>query len=139
LSVVPDCSFLSRALIETQLLPHAVDILDEWLGSEGQIVAPYHLQIEFSAALRSLERRRLITFEECDRTYRAFEALPITYNWDDAWVRRAIDIARAIGASRTYDSLYLACAESVGATLYTCDGAFARAVERVSPTVVLVD
>ena len=139
MSCVPDCSLLSRALIESQRLQGAVEKLGDWLNMGEEIVAPYHLQIEFSATLRSLERRGLTPLDEGDRTFRAFESLPITYNWDDAWVRRAIDIARAIGASRTYDSLYLACAESLDATLYTCDGAFARAASRTSPVIVFVD
>lgn len=116
-----------------------METLTGWLNSDERIVAPYHLQIEFSGALRHLERRRLMPLGEGDHTFRTFESLPINYNWDDAWVRRAIDIARAIGASRTYDSLYLACAESLDATLYTCDAAFARACEGFSDRVVLLD
>jgi predicted nucleic acid-binding protein len=127
------------ALVETQRLQAAADRLDDWLDSGELIVAPYHLQIEFSATLRSLERRRLMTQEEADATFHTLESLPIEYNWDDAWVRRAIQIARSIGASRTYDSLYLACAESHGARLYTCDAAFARACGHVSSAIVMVD
>jgi len=44
-------------------------------------------------------------------------------------VPRALEIARSIGASRIYDSLYLACAEAYGFTLYTCDESFARAFD----------
>lgn len=138
LNVVPDCSLLSRALIESQFLKHAEDRLTYWLEAGDSIVAPYHLQIEFSASLTGLERRRRISRYAADVAFSTFEALPITYGWDDAWVRRAIDIARAIGASRTYDSLYLACTESQGATLYTCDAAFARSASRLSSAVAHV-
>lgn len=100
--------------------------------------APVHLQVEFSAAVRSLERRGQISRAEGDEVFELFLAIFIEYLWDDTWVRRAIEIARAIGASRTYDSLYLACAEAQGATLYTCDAAFARAASRLSSAVELV-
>lgn len=103
------------------------------------MLAPYHLQIEFSASLSGLERRGRISRRAADVAFSTFEALPITYNWDEAWVRQAIELARAIGASRTYDSLYLACAEASGATLYTCDAAFARAADRLSSAIVLVE
>lgn len=100
--------------------------------------APYLLQGEFVSTVRSLERRGLMSPERSREALEAFWALPIRYDWDSAWVPRALEIARSIGASRIYDSLYLACAESYGFTLYTCDESFARAFGVRLPGLTLV-
>lgn len=101
-------------------------------------MAPYTLQAEFLSTIRGLERRARLSRGQAESIISDFWALPIRYDWDSAWVPRALEIARAIGASRIYDSLYLACAESYGFTLYTCDESFARAFGVQPPGLTLV-
>lgn len=102
------------------------------------MVAPYLLQVEFRAAARSLERRGLMSRAEGERAISLFRLPPIRYSWDEVWPDRVMDIARSIGASRIYDSLYLACAEANEATLYTCDASFVRACGATSRHLRLV-
>ena len=69
-----------------------------------------------------------------------FDRLPIEYLWEPRWIERAFDIAEAAGQSTVYDSVYLACAESFGFELVTCDARFAAAARPVSRTAIrLVD
>lgn len=110
-------------------MPAARERLEQLRTERVILVAPYTLQGEFVSSVRSLERRNRIEQDVADRVMTEFWALPIRFRWDDAWVPRALEIARSIGASRVYDSIYLACAESYGFTLYTCDDSFARAFD----------
>ncbi|HKS90448.1 MAG TPA: type II toxin-antitoxin system VapC family toxin [Tepidiformaceae bacterium] len=126
---MPDCSLLSRAYIASQFLPGAKAVLDQLQTAEASMAAPYLLQAEFVSTVRSLERRGIMSAEHGRDAITTFWGLPIRYDWDPAWVPRALEIARSIGASRVYDSIYLACAESYGFTLYTCDDSFARAFD----------
>ncbi len=113
----------------TQIVPAARLTLARLTEAASLIVAPYVLQGEFVSTVRGLERRGRFARGVADRIIDDFWSLPIRYDWDPAWVPRALEIARSIGASRIYDSIYLACAESYGFTLYTCDESFARAFD----------
>ena len=112
--------------------------LDSLTESGTLIVAPYTLHGEFVSTARSLERRGRLDAGRADGIISDFWALPIRYDWDPNWVPRALEIARSIGASRIYDSLYLACAESYGFMLYTCDESFAHAFAAAPPGLHLV-
>jgi predicted nucleic acid-binding protein len=75
---------------------------------------------------------------ELEELLAAVADFSIEYQWDDAWLDRALEIARSIGASRIYDSLYLACAEANNATLYTCDASFVQAFGTAPSNIRLV-
>jgi predicted nucleic acid-binding protein len=119
-------------------LDAAANQLATLVADAEDLIAPTLLQVEFGSTLRRLERLGKFTRTEADEVWRAFRDLPIVYRWDDAWVERAFEIARSIGASRIYDSLYLACAESASGALYTCDASFVRAFGVTSHHVHLV-
>jgi predicted nucleic acid-binding protein len=125
-------------LVPTQFVLGAKIQLDHLTESRALIVAPYLLQSEFISTVRSLERRGRLDPVLANRIIDDFWALPIRYDWDSAWVTSALQIARSIGASRIYDSIYLACAESYGFTLYTCDESFVRAFDALPPSVNLI-
>ena len=136
MSVVLDCSFTSRALIPTQLLPSALDQLERLLTDRAEFIVPYLLQAEFASALRQLEARRALDRDDAAHAWSDLLRLPIDYRWNVRWVERASEIAAAAGLSKVYDSIYLACAEAYGFELYTCDARFCRALGRALPPFV---
>lgn len=125
-------------MVATQLLVPAKELLAQLRSDAGAMVAPVLLQAEFVSSVRKLERRGQLSRDTAEYALRDFHALPIRYYWDDDWVPRALEIARSIGASRIYDSIYLACAESYGFVLYTCDASFVRAFRTPPPVLQLV-
>lgn len=137
MTAVFDASFLFRGLVRTQLLPAARTMLHNVLESNEEVFAPSFLRIEFLSGLRRLERRGSLGLGELEEMLAVVADFPINYRWDDVWLDRALAIAREIGASRIYDSLYLACAEAFEATLYTCDGAFAGSFRAPHPNIHL--
>jgi predicted nucleic acid-binding protein len=128
LSAVLDASFTSRALLRTQLLPAAANELARLVREGEDLAAPYLLQAEFSSTIRQLRMRAVMTPEEGRDAWRTFLEYPIEFRWDVAWVERAAEIAERVGLSKVYDSIYLACAETYGFELYTCDARFCRAL-----------
>ena len=129
MSFVPDCSFLSRALISTRRLDSASGRLAQLLRESEELPnAPHFLQAEFASALRRLEARGAADPRDIMDAWSALRALPIDYSWDRQWVERAIEISRLAGTSKVYDSIYLACAEAYDVPLVTCDARFAAAL-----------
>lgn len=122
----------------TQFLAAADREFTRIVRSRESIYAPVLMASEFISTVRRLERLRRLTRGEADDRMAFFRRIPIEYQWDDAWLDRALDIAREIGASRIYDSIYLACAEAFDATLYTCDEAFADSFRSPHPNIRLV-
>jgi predicted nucleic acid-binding protein len=114
-------------------------VLDRVVATREPLLAPILLQIEVVSGLRRLERLGSLRDGELGTIMAVVQNLSIEYHWDDAWLARALEVARATGASRIYDSLYFACAESIGATLYTCDAAFVRGFRDPPSNIVLVE
>ena len=84
--------------------------------------------MEVASTLRRLEFRGVLTEEEANRALRRLHATPKLVVWDDRWADRAVEIARICGLSKTYDAIYLACAEHFDDILYTSDAAFYAAL-----------
>jgi hypothetical protein len=63
----------------------------------------------------------------------SFARAPIEYAREPAWVNRALEIARAANLSTIYDALYLACAETLDADLFTSDRQFCDAFGATLP------
>jgi predicted nucleic acid-binding protein len=68
-----------------------------------------------------------VTEPEVREALEGFWSLPIRFSWSQSWVTRALEIARSVGLSTVYDSIYLACADEYDAALLTCDESFCGA------------
>ncbi len=128
MTIVPDGSFFTRALVPSQRLPEAEEALDDLLAARTPLVAPPLLPMEVASTLRRLQARGSIDGYEASEVWAFFRRIEVAFEFDIAWVERAIEIARAAGLSKVYDSIYLACAEALDAELVTCDEKFAAAL-----------
>ncbi len=125
--IVIDASVAAGAFFPSQLIAGALEAVT---AARGSIVAPTILYQEFVNAGYRLERRTAISSAALDRAIRAFDALQIEFIWDDEFVRRALEIARAHRQTQIFDAIYLACAEDLGFDLWTCDRRFVQSFGR---------
>ncbi len=102
-----------------------------WLQSHAgeALIAPVLLPIELSAVLHQKTRRQELTSEQAERALQLFERLRVRLIWDSTLVRRALDLAEELDQTTTYDTLYLALAETERCELWTADARFVRAAK----------
>lgn len=120
--VVVDASLLSGAWIASQQVAGAEEVL---LGA-SRLFGPPLLRLEFRNAIYRLERRGILAQEEVERLREQFEAAHMSIVDSPAWLDRAMALARRFKQPAVYDAIYLACAEDLGADLWTCDARFVR-------------
>ena len=91
--------------------------------------APSLFRSEVAATLRRLEWSGSLLTGEVEEGIRRLPELPIELVPADAeHLRRALEIARRFGWAKTYDSEYLALAETDGVPILSIDGRLARSV-----------
>ena len=127
MSAVLDASFLAAALVPSQVVEAAANRWKQLVLQRTQTIAPNLLQAEFVSTVRRLERRRVLADREVAGALSSFALAPIEFAWEPAWVDRALEIARDMNLSTIYDAIYLACAETYDADLFTCDRQFCAA------------
>jgi predicted nucleic acid-binding protein len=118
--IVVDTSAVVAALAGHPAVPG----LAERLSAEGDLHAPYLLDLEFIQALRRLEAARELTTDRArdaltdlaDLTITRYPHLPLA---DRVWSLRANLSA--------YDAAFVALAEALEVPLVTCDARLARA------------
>jgi predicted nucleic acid-binding protein len=98
-----------------------------------QLVEPAILFQEFANAAWLLQRRGLLLATEVDRRLAELEAMPLQVIDDPGWVARALAVARRFGQPRIFDAIYLACADDLGAELWTCDRRFVNSFGAARP------
>jgi predicted nucleic acid-binding protein len=134
LGVVVDASFLTHALLPSQVTVDASDTLDRLTERAERLAAPTNVTLEFMSAVRQAERRGALQPQRGDVVIARLQALNVEFRWEDRWLPRALEVARAANLSAIYDPIYLACAESYGWPLYTCDRKFEAAMRRAGIT-----
>ena len=116
---VIDASVLTRAWFPSQLVPAASGLIQPM--ADVELVCPEILRQEFANAAWKLERRGLLNPDDVDGW---LDRLGITFVEVPEYVRTALATARRFGQPRIFDAIYLACADDLGAELWTCDRRF---------------
>ena len=125
-----DTSFASRLAIPGQRNAEAKAIFED--GSSWS--APWILRQEFFNAVRRLENRRIVDRAAADRAIAEFEQLGVHLIDQPKWIERALATSRRFNQSGIFDAIYLACADDLGAELWTYDGSFVRSFGDRRPT-----
>jgi predicted nucleic acid-binding protein len=98
-------------------------LVTEALDGKKELVGPAFLFAETLSVLRRRLQQGQIDDEEADEAVEYLLALPVVQMSDPKVYRRAWEIARQLRLPVVYDSIYLAVAESQGATFWTTDRA----------------
>lgn len=125
-----DASFVSSLFFDGQA------DRSSWLAirTPGETFAPDLLRQEIANASLRLERRGLATSGQAEAVLQALvDDIAVTFLHDPSWVVRAIAVARRFAQARIYDAIYLACAEDLGAELWTRDRRFAESFGDARP------
>jgi len=113
--IVPDASVLVPALVD-----EGGDgaLAREILEADGDLHAPYLLDIEIVAALRGLVRRKTLTAERAERAIADYDEVAITRYPHLGLISRIWQLRDNVSA---YDGTYVALAEALDCTLLTAD------------------
>lgn len=112
----------------------------DWIAQDAEIIAPCHILFEATSVIRNHVYRRDISPEAGQLAFEAFLAqdirlLPGGRGRHDDLAVRAWELAQHYQRPTTYDTYYLALAESAGCELWTADGRLYRAVRADLPWV----
>jgi len=94
------------------------------LAAPQHIHAPHLLDVEVTQALRRAVAAGTLTLSRAMEGLQDYLDLPITRHPHEPLLWRIWDLRDNLGA---YDAIYVALAESLGATLLTCDAKIAAA------------
>ena len=114
----------ASALVELVLNSPAARVVAHHLQEHrGAVHAPSFVLVEVASALRRLEARDLIDPDRATAALTAVRALGITVHDPAPFLTRAWALRHAV---TSYDAVYVALAESLGAPLVTGDAPLAR-------------
>ncbi|MCC7354088.1 MAG: type II toxin-antitoxin system VapC family toxin [Anaerolineae bacterium] len=123
-----DASLLIKLVVPEPLSDRADALWGRWIRDSVEVVAPRLLHYEVTAVLRRRVHRRLLNEAEARAALDAALALELTLVDPDDLHARAWEMARRLGQPTTYDSHYLALAESLGCPFWTANERLCNAV-----------
>ena len=122
-TVVVDASFVMALLTvrEEGAAAWAIDLVEE-----HELVAPHLMPVEVTSALRSAERRRLLTSDAASVAHRDLVDLGVELHPFEPFAQRVWELRHSMSP---YDAWYIAVAESLEIPLVTLDLRLTRAVD----------
>jgi predicted nucleic acid-binding protein len=118
--IVLDASALVAALVVTG--EDGTALRARLVGDDAH--APHLVDVEVMSATRRLVRARELAPAQADRVVDGLRRWPLQRHPHGPLLGRMHQLRDSVS---TYDAVYIALAEIVGATLITCDGRLARA------------
>ncbi len=119
--IVVDASAITELLLQTEL---GTRVEQRILQGNDDLHAPHLLDVEVLSALRRLVRAREVVAERAQEAIEDLASLRIIRHAQVDLAIRVWELRRNVTA---YDAVYLALAESLDATVVTCDGPLAAA------------
>ena len=116
--IVVDASAIAELLLQTELGTRVEQRLYRGDSAED-LHAPHLLDVEVLSALRRLVRRKQVLAERAEQAIEDLGLLRVIRHGHVDLANRAWDLRQN---STVFDAMYLALAESLDATLVTCDG-----------------
>jgi predicted nucleic acid-binding protein len=130
---VVDASLVVRLLQPGS--PGIVDLWQGWIDGGCRIHAPTLLVYEVTNALYRLARSAGLSPRALAAGLEELGLLDLDLEADPSLTRRAGEIAWALELPAVYDAHYLALAERLDATLWTCDAKLAKGVAGRAPRI----
>ena len=123
-NVVLDASALLEYLLQT---PRGSRLAPAIQAPDAELHAPSLCDVEITSGVVRLLVRQMISFERAGELLDDLVDLPITRHGHLALLPRTVSLRHNF---TVYDAVYVALAESLGATLLTADGKLATAIQR---------
>ena len=123
---VVDASFVVGLLQPGR--PEIVDLWQAWMDDGSRVHAPTLLLFEVTNALYRIGRAMKASPMVLTASLEELDQLDLELTADIPLARRAGELAWGLDLPAAYDAHYLALAERLGATLWTCDEKLARRV-----------
>jgi predicted nucleic acid-binding protein len=117
--IVVDASAVVEVLLDT---PGGAAVAAVMEAAGAAIHAPELIDLEIAQVLRRMETRQLISRRLAEELVIDARLMPITRHSHAPYLGRVWELRHNLTA---YDAAYLALAEGLGASLVTCDAAFA--------------
>jgi predicted nucleic acid-binding protein len=130
--VVLDANVLVRLVVPGEYREQAQTIWQPILAGQEPCLAPPFCPMEVVSSLRQMGRGSLLTAAEEEDAFNEFltSIRPVLVTIDTpALMRAAWEIARDLNERHTYDSVYLAIAQSFGMQFWTTDRRLLRAID----------
>ncbi len=121
--IVVDASFVVDVLAADRT---RFGLRDRLFAAPWPVFAPHLLDVEVAQVIRRLALQGAIDAERGFEALEDLAALPVTRCAHAPLVLRGFEMRDRVTA---YDSMYVALAEALEATLWTCDSRLARSVE----------
>ena len=136
--VVADASVVVKWLIDEDDFPLARALADMWTNDGTRVAAPHLLLSELTNALHRQVVRGHLEAAEAIALVGAVLAYRFELHYEPRLYPRALAIASELNQRASYDSLYLALAESLDCELWTADARFHGAARGQYPRVRLL-
>lgn len=119
--IVIDASLVLRLLIDEPGSEEAQALWESWKTQRAIVSAPTSLIYEVANGLHQAFRQNVLTERELTAALQAFVHFPVRYHDPLGLVPRAVELSRELGLQATYDSFYIALAESLQGEFWTGD------------------
>lgn len=119
--VVVDASLILRLLIDELGSAEAQALWESWKKQRAIVAAPTLLVYEVVNGLHQALRHNALTDSELTDALQTFAGFPVRYHEPLGLASRASELARESGLQATYDSFYIALAESLQGEFWTGD------------------
>jgi len=133
--VVVDASVAVKWLLQEDYSDQVMNLTQSWLRQGTRVVAPYLMVAEVSNALFQKARRGQISIDGAINLIESLLSEPVVLEESSDIHSRALELAYSLGQPATYDSHYLALAESLDCTYWTADQRFYNAASGNYPRV----
>lgn len=134
MTVVVDASVALKWVLQEEDTEDALRLWDRWQDVSERVCAPPVFRGEVTNALHQATRRGLI--DPIDAADALGLLIPIVaIEEPEGLYDRALALAGQLSLGSTYDSLYIAVAESQGCDLWTADRRFVRSLRGLFPQV----
>ena len=124
---IVDTSFVMNLLI-TAGDSEIVQIWRQWEESNTEVGAPELLMYEVTNVIWQMERAGRISLSTANSALERFLSLEISMYESSPDQARAYELARRYRLGKTYDLFFVALAERLTSTLWTCDKRLRNAV-----------
>ena len=133
--VVIDASLAVKLVVYEEYSFETLSLFRSWQSAGLSLTAPDFMASEFAAALRKKIAEGILTSGGAQRLLAGLYVSGIEFRPSRPPHDRAIDLAVELNQRLTYDSHYLALAESLDCDFWTADRPFYRAARDSYPQV----